>query len=166
MAGRSFLLGSIGGKIISVEPLDDLDREMIELLCADGRMSVPALATRLGIGRATAYNRFERLTTTGVIERFTAVVSPRALGLGVAALVLVDVDQQRWREARSELGSLAGVVWIGLATGPFDMAILIRTTDLDHLRDVVLVGLHQLPAVNSAQTFVLLDEPPVTQRRL
>ena len=144
--------------------LDDIDIEMIELLRADARLSVPALASRIGIGRATAYNRFDRLVEEGTIERFTAVVAPAALGLHVAALVQVNVDQGRWREARDQLRGLPGVEWIGLTSGPFDILMLIRCQDLDQLRDVVLEQLHQVPEVMSAQTFVLLDEPPPIRR--
>jgi len=142
-----------------MRPLDDIDRQMIEALRTDGRLSVPQLAERLGISRATAYTRFDRLVDDGVIEHFTAVVRPEALGLDVAALVLVNVDQSRWRETRTELAGLPGVEWAGLATGPFDVVLLVRCEDLARLRDVVLVELHAISAVTSAQTFVLLDEP-------
>ena len=145
--------------------LDEVDTEMIDLLRADARISVPALASRLEIGRATAYNRFNRLVEEGTIERFTAVVAPAALGLHVAALVQVNVDRGRWRDARDKLRGLLGVEWIGLASGPFDIVMLIRCQNLERLRDVVLEQLHQVPEVVSAQTFVLLDEPPPIRRR-
>jgi hypothetical protein len=35
---------------------------------------------------------------------------------------------------------------------------------VDHLRDVVLEDLQAIPEVQSAQTLVLLDEPPVDDR--
>lgn len=144
--------------------LDDIDIEMIELLRADARLSIPALARRIGIGRATAYNRFDRLVEEGAIERFTAVVTPAALGLHVAALVQINIDQKRWRKARDQLRRLPGVEWIGLTSGPFDIQMLIRCQDLGQLRDAVLERLHQIPEVISAQTFVLLDEPaPIRQ---
>ena len=41
----------------------------------------------------------------------------------------------------------------------FDVVLLVRCEDLRQLRDVVLVRLHEIPAVTAAQTFVLLDEP-------
>jgi DNA-binding Lrp family transcriptional regulator len=146
--------------------LDTIDRQMIDILQTDGRISIPALGERLGISRATAYNRFDRLMADGIIEGFTARVSPEVLGLHVAALVLVNIDQDNWREARAALPGLPGVVWVGMATGPFDVAVLIRCEDLARLRDVVLVELHRIPAVTGAQTFVLLDEPELPNAEL
>ena len=142
--------------------LDSIDRQMIDILRRDGRASVPKLADQLGIARATAYNRFDRLVDEGVIDHFSAVIDPEAIGLGVAALVLVNADQAEWRQLQGELAALPHVEWVALATGPFDFVLLVRCEDLNQLRDVVLVGLHALAAVRTAQTVVLLDEPPVT----
>lgn len=144
-----------------MKPLDEIDRQMIAILRHDGRISVPNLAEQLGIARATAYSRFDRLIDDGVINHFEAVIDPEAIGLDVAALVLVNADQAQWRELQSELAALPHVEWVGMATGPFDFALLVRCEDLTSLRDVVLMGLHAIPAVRSAQTVVLLDEPPV-----
>lgn len=141
--------------------LDAIDRQMIDELRRDGRISVPMLAERLGIARATAYTRFDRLVDRGVIRGFTAVIDPSQIGLRVAALVMVNVAQEQWREAQAGLAAISGVEWVGLATGPFDIVLRIRCTDLDELRDVVLVQLHTVPSVVSAQTVVLLDEPPL-----
>ena len=141
--------------------LDHTDEQMIAELRRDGRVSIPVLAERLGIARATAYTRFDRLVDSGVIRSFTAVVDPARCGLHVAALVMVNVAQESWREAQTDLAAISGVEWVGLATGPFDIVLRIRCADLDELRDVVLVRLHAVPSVVSAQTVVLLDEPPI-----
>lgn len=138
--------------------LDDIDREMIDALRADGRASAPALASRLGIGRATAYHRLDRLIEAGVITGFGARVDGEAVGLPIAALVLVTVQQGRWRDLRTELRSLPGVEWIGVGTGRFDFVLLLRADSLAHLRDVALHELQQIDGVRTAETIVLLDE--------
>src|SRR5690606_19350946 len=84
-------------------PLDDVDRRIVAALVADGRLSVNELASRVGVSRATAYSRLDRLRTEGVITGFTATVDPAKIGHGVAALILVNVDQNEWRAARDEL---------------------------------------------------------------
>lgn len=142
--------------------LDEIDRWMIDELRRDGRRSIPALAERLGIARATAYTRFDRLVDDGVIRGFTAIVDPERCGLHVAALVMVNVAQENWRDAQTQLAEMPSVEWVGLATGPFDILLRVRCRDLAELRDVVLVQLHAVPSVTAAQTVVLLDEPEVS----
>lgn len=138
--------------------LDDVDRRMIDVLRRDGRRSVPALADDVHVGRATAYNRFDRLVDDRVITGFSARVDPKRIGLDVAAMILVNVRQGEWRTLEDRLLALPGVEWIGVAAGEFDFMVLVRADSLDHLRDVALSELQQIDGVRSAQTVVLLDE--------
>lgn len=138
--------------------LDAVDRHLIELLIADGRCSVNELAKRAGVGRATAYQRLSRLRTQGVIEGFTVRVDPRALGLRISALLLVNVEQQAWRDVRPQLLALPGAEWLGATAGEFDFALLVRAPDVETLRDVVLERVQSIPGVRASETVLLLDD--------
>jgi DNA-binding Lrp family transcriptional regulator len=142
--------------------LDDIDRGIVAALVDDGRLSVNELASRVGVSRATAYSRLDRLRSEGVITGFTATVDPTKLGLGVAALILVNVEQNEWRAARDELLHLPGVEYLAFTSGGFDMVALVRVASIEALRDVVLDHLHGATHVRSTQTVFVLDE----QRRL
>lgn len=141
----------------SVE-LDDIDQTIVAALRADGRMSIPQLAERVGVSRATAYTRFDRLVDAGVIQGFTARVDPHALGLDVAALVTVTVDQVAWADLHQRVLATHGVQWVGLAAGSYDFVVLVRAASLPELRDVILRDLLDIPGIRSTQTAVLLDE--------
>ena len=52
--------------------LDDIDRKRIDALREDGRRTAPMLAELIGIGRATADHRVDRLVDDGVIAGFSA----------------------------------------------------------------------------------------------
>ena len=47
--------------------MDDTDRQIVEALRADGRMSMRALADRIHVSRASAYARVARLERDGVL---------------------------------------------------------------------------------------------------
>jgi DNA-binding Lrp family transcriptional regulator len=138
--------------------LDDIDRKMIDALREDGRRTAPALAELVGVGRATAYHRLDRLVDGGAIAGFSARVDPTAVGWTISAVVLVNVRQGLWRDLRERLSGLPGVQWLGVATGRFDFVLLVRADSLEHLRDVALHELQQIEGVRSAETVVLLDE--------
>lgn len=138
--------------------LDDIDRGIVAALIDDGRLSVNELASRVGVSRATAYSRLDRLRSEGVITGFTATVDPAKLGLGVAALILVNVEQNEWRAARDELLHLPGVEYLAFTSGGFDMVALVRVASIEALRDVVLDHLHGATHVRSTQTVFVLDE--------
>lgn len=141
--------------------LDAVDHRLLAALKADGRTSVNELATQIAVSRATAYQRLARLRESGVIRRFTVDVDPRKIGLPIAALVLVSVVQHSWRGVGDRLRRLPGVEWLALSSGSFDYILLVRAPDVDHLRDVILGDLQSIPEIQSSQTLVLLDEPPV-----
>jgi len=138
--------------------VDDVDRRLVGLLVADGRMSVNELASAAGISRANAYQRLGRLRADGVVTGFTARTDARRLGLGVTALVVVNGEQRSWRELLGELRALPGVEWVALTAGGFDFALIVRVADAETLRDVVLEGLQSIPGVRSTQTMFVLEE--------
>ena len=138
--------------------LDDIDRRLLSVLATEGRISVNELATRANVSRATAYARFDRLQSNGAIKGFQAVVDPNALGYSIAALILLNVEQQHWREVPKKLLALPGVEYVAFTSGPFDMVLIVRAPDIAALRDVVLVKLHGMPEVKSSETIFILDE--------
>ncbi len=142
----------------SSPPLDAVDQTIVAALRRDGRQSIPALAEEVGISRATAYTRFDRLCDSGVITGFSARIDPAAVGLDVTALVLITVAQSDWRDLKAEVTGLPHVEWLGLTTGSFDFVVLVRARDLAELRDVVLERLLSLEGIQNAQTIVVLDE--------
>jgi Lrp/AsnC family transcriptional regulator, leucine-responsive regulatory protein len=138
--------------------LDRIDHRILEVLRDDGRISIAALGERVGVSRANAYTRLLRLREEGVIEGFTARVNSRRMGLGLAALVLLSVRQPDWRALRNELVEMPEVEYCALTTGTHDALILVRATDVETLRDVVLERLQSLPMVQGTQTIFVLDE--------
>jgi DNA-binding Lrp family transcriptional regulator len=143
---------------VSSRPLDDVDRRMLGILVDYGRMSVNELAIRAGVSRATAYARYDRLVADGVISRFRADVNPQAIGLDVAAMILINVQQGAWPITRDKVGRLPGVEYVAMTSGEFDFVLLVRAPDIAALRDVVLHRLQSMPEVRSTHTIFVLDE--------
>jgi DNA-binding Lrp family transcriptional regulator len=139
-------------------PLDPTDLAIVAALVEDGRLSMNELAQRVNVSRATAYARLDRLRQHGVITGFTALVDRAKLGLPIAALILLDVDQHEWRELSDELRRLPGFDYLAVTSGEFDMVMLVRAPDIESLRDVVLTQLATLPRVRNTRTIFVLDE--------
>ena len=97
--------------------LDDTDRLMVRELQADGRLSVNALAERANVSRATAYGRFNRLCDSGVIRGFSAVIDPARVGLPIAAVILVNIEQNSWRRCATNSAELPGLEYLAFTSG-------------------------------------------------
>lgn len=145
-------------------PLDDTDRRIIELLCADGRMSIRAVAEGAHISRANAYARLQRLRAEGVVQGFTAVIDYERYGRGLAAYVSVRIEQRSWELFREYLRQIPEIEHAALISGDADLLLLVRVADAASLRTFVLERLQRIPEVTSTRTMFILEEPPLANR--
>lgn len=138
--------------------IDETDRRILEALAEDARMSVRDLAGRLHLSRANAYARLKRLQETGVLRGFTTVVDHGALGLGVPAYVHVRIKQNSWKRFKDRVVALPEAVHVSLLAGDFDVTVLVRCRDAEHLRELVLERVQAMPEVLSTQTVLVFEE--------
>jgi Lrp/AsnC family leucine-responsive transcriptional regulator len=69
--------------------VERLDRQLVDLLAADGRMSFTDLGKATGLSTSAVHQRVRRLEERGVITGYHAAVDPQALGLPLTALISV-----------------------------------------------------------------------------
>jgi Lrp/AsnC family leucine-responsive transcriptional regulator len=72
-----------------VVQMEDLDRRIVALLAADGRMSFTDLGKATGLSTSAVHQRVKRLEQRGVIRGYAAMVNHEALGLPLTALIAV-----------------------------------------------------------------------------
>src|SRR5687767_9755152 len=59
--------------------MEELDRQIVQLLVADGRMSYTDLGKATGLSTSAVHQRVRRLEQRGVIRGYAAVVDPEAV---------------------------------------------------------------------------------------
>jgi len=146
------------GQMVDAPALDEVDRQIVEALGQDGRLSIRALADQVHISRANAYARVERLTATGVITGFTVTVDPLKLGLATSAYVTLSLRQSSWRSLREQLQAIPEIKHMALVGGDFDAILLVRATDNEGLRRVVLEKLQAIPEVLGTRTALIFED--------
>ena len=72
------------------EHLDRTDLRILELLQSDGRMSHVDIAARVGLSPSPCTRRIRRLESTGVVEKYAALVDPKRVGQHVLAFVQIN----------------------------------------------------------------------------
>jgi len=141
-----------------VRHIDGVDRDIVAALVADGRMSLTDLAEMVNVSRSTVHARVQRLRDERIITCFTAQVDHAALGLDVAALVFIDIDQHDWRALRDILIAVPGVEYLAMCAGRFDLMMLVRARSIADLRDVLLEQVQRIEGIRSTETIFILDE--------
>ena len=69
--------------------MEDLDRQIVELLVKDGRMSYTDLGRATGLSTSAVHQRVRRLEQRGVIRGYAAIVDPDSVGLPLTAFISV-----------------------------------------------------------------------------
>ncbi|QTX03814.1 Lrp/AsnC family transcriptional regulator [Agromyces archimandritae] len=156
MSTREPGTGQVPGR--SAQALDDVAYEILGVLREHGRISIAALAERVGISRASAYARVEALTRDGVITGFSARVDPGRAGLAICALVFVTIHPQAWGVFRAALAEMPEVEYCAITTGEHDAMLLVRATDVAGIHDFATGVVAQVPAVKAVVSVVVLDE--------
>ena len=118
--------------------MDGTDREILGALESDGRMTYMELARTVSLSPNAVADRIRRLLHAGIIRRFTAELSPEALGLRLHAFVDVKLRSDHAAdEFERELGNIPGVLECLLTTGRFDYTLRVVCRDQTDLVRIV-----------------------------
>ena len=71
----------------SLEPMDDIDRQIVALLRQNARRSFQSIGMRVSLSAPAVKRRVDRLEADGVIRGYTAQVDPGRFGWGTHAFV-------------------------------------------------------------------------------
>lgn len=142
----------------TAQPLDEVDRRLLDALVRDGRTSIRTLAERTHISRSNAYARVERLMRDRVITGFHAHVAPEPAGLGTSAFIGLTIRQDAWRDVSARLRQVRYIEHAALLAGDHDVLALVRAPDNAALRHLVLNEVQAIPGVLSTRTWLIFDE--------
>ena len=139
----------------TVDP-DQLDRQIISMLQADGRCSNREIARNLGVPEATVRYRVRRLTESGLL-RITALVEPERLGYTLTAVVSLQAEAERVPEIAKTLAAFPEVMYLVITTGEFDIILTATFLDQDDLYAFLTDRLANIEGVTRSNTAIGLN---------
>ncbi|MEE2945143.1 MAG: Lrp/AsnC family transcriptional regulator [Pseudomonadota bacterium] len=140
--------------------LDGFDHRIVEILAADGRISITDLAKQIGLSKSPTQARLRRLEAEGVIKGYRALLDPVRLGLDHVAFVEVKLNDTRESALRAfneAVAATAEVEQAHMMASHFDYLLKIRTTNMTAYRRVLGEKISALPHVASTSTFVVME---------
>ena len=138
--------------------MEDIDRQIVELLCADGRMSFTDLGKRTGLSTSAAQQRVRRLEQRGVLRGYTAVVDPDAIGLPLTAFISVKpTDAAAPDDAPEQLAGITAIEACHSVAGDESYILKVRVATPGALE--ALLGEIRSKASVSTRTTVVLSTP-------
>ena len=138
---------------MSAPQLDDLDRQLIEVLARDARVSNRKIAVDLGVTEGTVRGRIKRLQQDGLIS-FTAITSFGLADSARMAFIGVQAEVSDVREVARQIADLTQVNAVMLAMGRFNILAICLFNSLDHLHEVASDKILAIPGVHHVETSI------------
>jgi len=147
-------------KETAVVALDAIDRQIIDLLAANARITNAELAEKTGIAQSTCILRVRALVAKGVITGFHASVNAAAVGLGLQVLISVTLRataRQQLSQFMADMRQLPEVVQVFFLGGSEDFIVHLAVKDSEQVREFVLEHLSANAAVANTRTNMVFE---------
>jgi DNA-binding Lrp family transcriptional regulator len=141
--------------------LDERDKHILKMLQTDCRISNADLADAVGMSASACWRKTRSLEDTGVIDGYRADVSAQIVGLSFQAMVHVQLTRHNPEHLAGFIAAVQSrreVVECYATTGQADYQMRVLCRDIAAYNDFLENFLFRLPAVESAQTNVVLRE--------
>lgn len=133
--------------------LDDLDRQLIEILSSDARISNRKIASDLGVTEGTVRGRIKRLQQDRLIA-FTAITSFGLENASKLAFIGVQADMDQVREIARQIADLPLVNAVMVTLGRFNILAFCLFSELDRLHEVASDQILAVPGVHHVETSI------------
>lgn len=140
--------------------IDRFDRQILQALQQDGRISNQELADRIGLSPSPCLRRVRALEESGFITAYRALVDAKALGLSLMALIHISMDQhtpERFKHFEAAIVKIPEVMECLLITGQtadYQLKVVVR--DMDAYQALLLNRITRIPGVTGVHSSFVL----------
>lgn len=135
--------------------LTAIDRKILRALQEDGRMTIQAIADRVGLSPSPCLRRVRQMERAQIITGYSATVDQKAVGLPVSVFISIKLERQRARELDAFAAAISRwpeVMDAYLMTGQFDFLLRVVCADLESYEHFLREKLTQVEGVASIES--------------
>ena len=140
--------------------LDHIDKEILNILQENGRITNTELASRVGMSPPPMLERVKKLEKRGIITKYVALIDPDTIDKGTMALVSVSLDRHRIKsidQFTHAIEKLPEVMECYHITGEDDYLLKVAVKDIHEYENFILKKLTKLPALSKIKTSFILS---------
>ena len=138
--------------------IDQIDQKILSFLVKNARMPFLEIARECGVSGAAIHQRVKKLEDAGIITGSRLIVKPSALGLNVCAYINVTLSQaDKYENVIKSLKAVPEVVECHFVTGKCALLLKVYCFDNDHLINVLVKTIQNIPYIQSTETMISLD---------
>lgn len=142
--------------------MDQINRNILRTLTADGRISNLDLAEKVGLSPSACLRRVQELERSGIIKGYRAVLDPAGMGVGFVAYVAVGLNEhtkaaqaafERAMDGAREVRECHNI------TGTVEYLLRVEAADLAAYKAFHTDVLGTVPQVHSITSYVVMGSP-------
>jgi Lrp/AsnC family transcriptional regulator, leucine-responsive regulatory protein len=134
---------------------DRAEKEIVQVLQRDARISNVELAEAVGLSESPCYRRVRGLEEAGVIDGYGARINQRALGLQVTAFVLVTLEKQDDRKQKAFLAQVEAedhIIEAHATSGSHDFLLKVVARNMDHFSELAMEQILKFSGVKNIES--------------
>ncbi|VBB06300.1 asnc bacterial regulatory protein hth signature [Lucifera butyrica] len=135
--------------------MDSIDLRILDILQADGRITMKELGQRVGLTSPATIERVKKLEENGVISGYKAVINIQKAGLAVRAFVMLMLTSINKSEFREYIRSQENVLECHRITGEMGYLIDLATADLAGMEKII----DEMSQFGQVRPFIVLSSP-------
>jgi Lrp/AsnC family leucine-responsive transcriptional regulator len=140
--------------------IDRFDRQILQVIQHDGRISNQDLADRIGLSPSPCLRRVRALEEAGIVTGYRALVNAKALGYTLMALIYISMDKhtpERFEHFEKEISQIDEVLECLLITGQdADYQIKVIVRDMDAYQELLLNRINRIQGVTGVHSSFVL----------
>lgn len=139
--------------------IDATDQKILSFLVKNARMPFLEIARECGVSGAAIHQRVKKMESSGIITGSRLLVKPQALGLNVCVFICVSLSQANsYPQVVDALKKIPEIVECHFITGNYALLLKVYCFDNDHLMNILVNTIQNIPGVGKTETWVSLDQ--------
>jgi Lrp/AsnC family transcriptional regulator, regulator for asnA, asnC and gidA len=139
--------------------IDATDRKILSFLIKNARTPFLEIARACGISGAAIHQRYNKLEELGIISGSKFMIKPKAVGYDICAFVGVYLEKAHiYKNVIKDIDKIPEVTECHFTTGTWALLLKIYCTDNQHLMNVLVNTIQNIPGVARTETFISLDQ--------
>ena len=142
-----------------MEKIDNLDRQILEIISQNARIPFKDVAAECGVSRAAIHQRVQRLIDLGVIVGSGYHVNPKSLGYRTCTYVGIKLEKgSMYKSVVAEMEKIPEIVECHFITGAGNILAKLYCVDNEHLMRTIFDGILRIQGIATTETNISLQE--------
>ena len=138
--------------------MDENDKKILTELISNSRMPISKISSKTGIPDSTVSNRIKKLENNNIIEQYTTIINPEAIGIKVIAMIIIQTETEKHENVEIELPKLDKVSQVYSISGEYDILIKVWAHTLEELNDIVKSEIRTIDGIEELRELIVMEK--------